>query len=254
MDLSVEDLASMIDHTRLKPETKRSKIQQLSEEAITFGFAAVCINPVHVAYAYELLKDTPVKVCCVVGFPLGATLSEVKAVETKEAVRSGAHEVDMVVNVGALRDENYELVKSDIEAVVAASGNAHVKVILETGLLTDDQKRKGCLLSKEAGADFVKTSTGFGPMGATPYDVRLMRETVGKEMGVKAAGGIRTFKDAIKMIDRVTATIFCHRDSQSFIDKREDKQRAHLIRPLFRIPRRPRTGCETSIWQSCPED
>ncbi len=201
MDLSVEDLASMIDHTRLKPETKRSKIQQLSEEAITFGFAAVCINPVHVEYAYELLKDTPIKVCCVIGFPLGANLSEVKAVETKEAVRSGAHEVDMVVNVGALRDENYELVKSDIEAVVAASGDAHVKVILETGLLTDDQKRKGCLLSKEAGADFVKTSTGFGPMGATPYDVRLMRETVGKDMGVKAAGGIRTFKDAIKMIE-----------------------------------------------------
>ncbi len=201
MDLTVEDLARMIDHTRLKPETKRGKIKQLCEEAITYGFVAVCINPVHVAYASELLKDTDVKVCSVIGFPLGASLSTIKAAEAREAVKSGAQEVDMVVNIGALRDEDYDLVRSDIAAVVEASGNAHVKVILETGLLTDDQKRQGCLLSKEAGAHFVKTSTGFGPMGATPYDVRLMRETVGSEMGVKAAGGIRSFKDAIKMIE-----------------------------------------------------
>jgi deoxyribose-phosphate aldolase len=201
MDLTVEALAKTIDHTRLKAETKRAKILQLCEEALAYNFAAVCINPVHAAYAAELLKDSDVKVCVVIGFPLGANTSEIKAFETKETVRAGAHEVDMVVNVGALRDENYELVSSDIESVVSASGDAHTKVILETGLLTDDQKRKGCLLSKEAGADFVKTSTGFGPMGATPYDVRLMRETVGKDMGVKAAGGIRSFKDAIKMLD-----------------------------------------------------
>ncbi|MHA2384877.1 MAG: deoxyribose-phosphate aldolase, partial [Candidatus Thorarchaeota archaeon] len=168
MDLTVEALAKTIDHTVLKAETKRSKILQLCEEALTYNFAAVCINPIHVAYAAELLKDSDVKVCVVVGFPLGANTSAIKAFETKETVREGAHEVDMVVNVGALRDENYELVRSDIEAVVSASGDSHTKVILETGLLTDDQKKKGCLLSKEAGADFVKTSTGFGPMGATP--------------------------------------------------------------------------------------
>ena len=201
MDLTVEDLAKMIDHTRLKPETKHAKIQQLCEEAVTYGFVAVCINPVHVAYASELLKDTDVKVCSVIGFPLGASLSVIKAAEAKEAVKSGAHEIDMVVNVGALRDENHNLVRSDIEAVVAASGDAHVKVILETGLLTDDQKRQGCLLSKEAGAHFVKTSTGFGPGGATVEDVALMRRDVGPNMGIKAAGGIRTLETAKAIIE-----------------------------------------------------
>ncbi|MBN2228029.1 MAG: deoxyribose-phosphate aldolase [Candidatus Thorarchaeota archaeon] len=201
MVLSVEELAQLIDHTVLKPETTRSKIKQLCEEAIDYHFAAVCINAVHVEYAAELLKNSEVKVCCVVGFPLGATLSKVKAIEAKEAVALGAHEIDMVMNIGALRDENFDLVKSDIEAVVAASGDAHVKVILETGLLKDDQKVKACLICKEAGADFVKTSTGFGPMGATPHDVRLMRETVGPDMGVKAAGGIRTFKEALRVVD-----------------------------------------------------
>jgi deoxyribose-phosphate aldolase len=201
MPITVEELAQMIDHTVLKPETTQSKIKQLCEEAITYNFAAVCINPVHVEYAAELLKDTDVKVCCVIGFPLGATLPQIKAAETREVVALGAHEVDMVINVGALRDENYDLVKRDIAGVVEASGDAHVKVILETGLLIDEQKVKACLLCKEAGADFVKTSTGFGPMGATPHDVRLMRETVGKKMGVKAAGGIRTFKDALRLID-----------------------------------------------------
>jgi len=201
MVLTVEELARTIDHTELKPEAKQSKIKQLCEEALSYNFAAVCINPVHIEYAAQLLKDSAVKVCSVIGFPLGATLSEVKAMEVREVVERGAQEVDMVINVGALRDENYDLVRSDIEAVVAASGEALVKVILETGLLTDDQKKKACLLSKEAGADFVKTSTGFGPMGATPYDVKLMRETVGDSMGVKAAGGIRTFKEALRLID-----------------------------------------------------
>ncbi len=201
MSLSIDELASMIDHTRLKPETKQGKIKQLCEEAITYNFAAVCINPSYVEYAAELLKNSSVDVCCVIGFPLGATLLKVKAFETQEAVRLGAQEVDMVINVGALRDKNYELVKSDIEAVVSAAKGAVVKVILETGLLIDEEKRQACLICKEAGADFVKTSTGFGPMGATPHDVKLLRETVGPSMGVKAAGGIRSFKDALRMID-----------------------------------------------------
>ncbi len=201
MTLTVEKLVKLIDHTRLKPETKQVKIQELCEEALAYEFASVCINPAHVEYAAELLRNSTVDVCCVVGFPLGATLSEVKAFETKETVRTGATEIDMVINVGALRDKNYDLVRADVESVVSAAGDAIVKVILETGFLVDDEKRQGCLLSKEAGAKFVKTSTGFGPMGATPYDVRLMRETVGNKMGVKAAGGIRDFKDALRMID-----------------------------------------------------
>jgi len=201
MDLTVEKLAKYIDHTVLKPESTKAKIKQLCDEATIYNFAAVCINPVHTAYAVELLRNTSVKVCIVVGFPLGATTPEVKACETADVVSAGAQEVDMVMNIGAMRDENYDLVKRDIEAVVEASGDAHIKVILETGFLTDDQKRKACIICKEAGADFVKTSTGFGPMGATPHDVRLMRETVGPSMGVKAAGGIRSFKDAIRVID-----------------------------------------------------
>ncbi|UCE11602.1 MAG: deoxyribose-phosphate aldolase [Candidatus Thorarchaeota archaeon] len=201
MDLTAEKLAKMIDHTRLKADTKPGKIDELCEEALSYEFATVCINSVYVEQAAKLLQDSDVLVCCVVGFPLGASITEVKALEAKEAVRRGAREIDMVVNVGALRDGNDDLVRSDIEAVVVASGDAHVKVILETGLLIDEQKVQGCILSKEAGAHFVKTSTGFGPMGANPHDVRLMRETVGKDMGVKAAGGIRTFKDALRVID-----------------------------------------------------
>lgn len=201
MDITVEELAKMIDHTVLKADTKQDKVKRLCDEAQLYHFGAICINTAHVEYAAELLKDSSVLVCCVVGFPLGANLSSVKAFETKEAVRLGAHEIDMVMNVGALRDGNKDLVRSDIEAVVAAAGDAHVKVILETGLLVDDQKLEACLICKDAGAHFVKTSTGFGPMGANPHDVRLMRETVGKSMGVKAAGGIRSFKDALVMIE-----------------------------------------------------
>ena len=201
MSLTVEELVKFIDHTRLKPETKRAKILELCEEALAYEFATVCINPVHVEYATDLLKNSSVDVCVVVGFPLGATLSEVKAFEAKQAVQKGATEVDMVINIGALKDKNYDLVQSDIEAVVSAADAAIVKVILETGFLIDEEKQKACLICKDAGAHFVKTSTGFGPMGATPYDVRLMRETVGPDMGVKAAGGIRSFKDALRMID-----------------------------------------------------
>ena len=201
VDLTVEKLAKMIDHTVLKPDTKQSKVKQICDEALLYNFGAVCINPVHVEYAAELLKDSDVEVCCVVGFPLGATLSEVKAFEAKRAVELGAHEIDMVMNVGAHRDKNYDLVKSDIEAVVEASGPALVKVILETGLMIDDEMIKACEICVDAGADFVKTSTGFGPMGATPHDVRIMRETVGPDIGVKAAGGIKNFKDAWKLIE-----------------------------------------------------
>ncbi len=201
MPITVDELAKLIDHTRLKPETKRTKIQELCEEALTYEFASVCINPVHVEFAAELLSGSSVDVCVVIGFPLGATLTEVKAFEAQEVVRKGATEVDMVINVGALRDKNYDFVRSDIREVVNAAEGAIVKVILETGLLIDEEKRQGCIISKEAGAHFVKTSTGFGPMGATPYDVQLMRETVGNKLGVKAAGGIRTFKDAIRMVN-----------------------------------------------------
>ena len=201
VDLTVEKLAKMIDHTVLKPDTKQSKVKQICDEALLYNFGAVCINPVHVEYAVELLKDSDVEVCCVIGFPLGATLSEVKAFEAQSVVKLGAHEVDMVMNVGAHRDKNYDLVKSDIEVVVKAAGSALVKVILETGLMTDDEMIKACEICVDAGADFVKTSTGFGPMGATPHDVRIMRETVGPDIGVKAAGGIRNFKDAWKLID-----------------------------------------------------
>jgi deoxyribose-phosphate aldolase len=201
MDLTVEKLAKMIDHTVLKPDTKSSKVKEICEEALDYSFAAVCINPVHAAYAAKLLADSSVKVCCVVGFPLGANKSEVKAFEAREAVKDGAHEIDMVMNVGAMRDKDYALVQRDMEAVVAASGDAHTKVILETGLLIDDEKVKACLMAKDAGLDFVKTSTGFGPMGATPHDVKLMRDTVGPNMGVKAAGGIRSFKEAYQVIE-----------------------------------------------------
>ncbi len=201
VNLSPESLARMIDHTVLKPETKRGKIKQLCDEALAYGFGAVCINPVHVEYAAGLLEGTDVKVCCVVGFPLGATLPEVKATEARHAVRLGADEIDMVMNIGAMRDGDRGLVKRDMEGVVAAADGRPVKVILETGLLVDDEKREACEIAMEAGARYVKTSTGFGPMGATPYDVRLMREVVGDRMGVKAAGGIRTFADALRLID-----------------------------------------------------
>ena len=201
MDLTVEKLAKMIDHTVLKADTKQSKVKEICEEATTYEFVAVCINSVHVKYAAELLKNSDVLVCSVVGFPLGSMTSSSKACETNEAVANGAHEIDMVMSVGALRDGNTNFVKSDIEAVIAAAGDAHVKVILETGLLIHDQIVEACLICKDAGAHFVKTSTGFGPMGATPEHVRLMRETVGPKMGVKAAGGISTFKDAFKVIE-----------------------------------------------------
>ncbi|HFI0641866.1 TPA: deoxyribose-phosphate aldolase [Streptococcus suis] len=194
-------LNKYIDHTVLKPETTKEQVAKVLEEAKEYDFASVCINPTWVSFAAEGLKGTDVKVCTVIGFPLGANTPAVKAFETKDAIENGADEIDMVINIGALKDKNYDLVLEDIKAVVDASGDKLVKVIIETCLLTDEEKVKACELSKQAGADFVKTSTGFSTGGATVEDVALMRKTVGAEMGVKASGGARSYEDAIAFID-----------------------------------------------------
>ena len=197
-----EILAKMIDHTLLKPEASKEAITKLCSEAKEYGFCSVCINPCNVALAAKLLKGSDVKVCTVIGFPLGATTKEVKAFEADDAIKNGANEVDMVINVGKLKDKDAAYVKEDIEAVVNVSKNrALVKVIIETCLLTDEEKEKACVLAKEAGADFVKTSTGFSTGGAKASDIALMRKTVGKEMGVKASGAVRTYNDAVSMIE-----------------------------------------------------
>ncbi len=195
------DLAKHIDHTLLRTDAQRADAAKLVEEAKAYHFASVCVSPIWVSFVSEALRDTGVKTCTVIGFPQGATPSAVKAFETKQAIADGADEVDMVIAVGKLKDGDDAYVKSDIEAVVrAARGKALTKVIIETCLLTDEEKRRACLLAKEAGADFVKTSTGFAAGGATAADVRLMRESVGESMGVKAAGGIRSRADAEAML------------------------------------------------------
>ena len=195
------ELANYIDHTLLKPESTRADIARVCEEAKHYNTASVCVNPCWIGFVAEQLKGTDIKPCCVIGFPLGATLPEVKAYETAAAIRDGAKEVDMVINVGALRGAEFETVYEDIKAVVdAAAGKALVKVIIETCLLTDEEKVIACKLAKQAGADYVKTSTGFSTGGAKVEDIRLMRQTVGPEMGVKASGGVRTKADAEAMI------------------------------------------------------
>jgi deoxyribose-phosphate aldolase len=196
------NLAKMIDHTLLKPDATQEQVAQLCFEARKHGFASVCINPTWVELCAKLLDGSPVKVCTVIGFPLGATSPEVKAFETQIALDHGATEIDMVINVGALKARDLEMVAKDIRGVVntAHAGKAIVKVIIEAILLTDEEKTIACLLSKEAGADYVKTSTGFASGGATVHDVALMRRVVGPEMGVKAAGGVRTYEDAENMI------------------------------------------------------
>ena len=200
--MNKKDLARMIDHTSLKPEVTEKEIEVLCKEALKYNFASVCVNPAMVAKAANILKDSDVKVCTVIGFPLGATTTEVKAFETEDVIKKGATEVDMVINVGKLKEGNLEYVKNDIEAVVnAAKGKALTKVIIETCLLTDEEKVTACKLSKEAGADFVKTSTGFSTGGATASDIKLMRETVGPDLGVKASGGVRSLEDAMAMIE-----------------------------------------------------
>ncbi len=199
--MNKQTLAGMIDHTVLKPATSVEEVRKVCKEAIENGFFSVCINPCNIELGAELLKDSEVKVCTVIGFPLGANTSEVKAFETKDAIAKGADEVDMVINIGRLKDKDFDYVLKDIKAVVeAADGKALTKVILENCLLTDEEKIKACELCKEAGADYVKTSTGFSTGGATPEDIKLMRDTVGPKMGVKASGAVRSFDDAEKVI------------------------------------------------------
>jgi len=196
------EIAKYIDHTLLKADATKSQIETLCNEAKEYGFFSVCVNPTWVSFAANILEGSDVKVCTVIGFPLGATTSETKAFETVNAIHNGAKEVDMVINIGALKSGDLDAVKNDIEAVVnAAKGQALVKVIIETSLLTDDEKKTACRLAVEAGADYVKTSTGFSTGGATAADIQLMRKTVGPEIGVKASGGVRTAADAKAMIE-----------------------------------------------------
>jgi deoxyribose-phosphate aldolase len=206
------DLAPLIDHTLLKPDATVSEIEQLCAEALKFSFASVCINPGYVPLCARLCKGSDVKVCTVIGFPLGATSTASKAFEAEQAIRDGAQEVDMVINVGMLKTGEHDYVESDIFAVTSTARRSRVlsKVIIETGLLTDEEKIKACVLAKRAGADFVKTSTGFAKGGATAGDVALMRRVVGSAMGVKASGGVRSREDALAMVasgaDRIGAS------------------------------------------------
>ena len=195
------DLAKMIDHTNLKASTVKEEILRLTQEAKDYQFASVCVNPTWVELAAQELKGTDVKVCTVIGFPLGANTKEVKVYETKDAIEKGAEEIDMVINIAKLKDGDDDYVESEIAGVVEASkGKAIVKVIIETCLLTDDEKKQVCSLAVKAGADFVKTSTGFSTGGATVEDVALMKQTVGAHVGVKASGGIRSKEDAQAMV------------------------------------------------------
>ena len=195
------NLNKFIDHTVLKADTPKAKVQQIIDEAIQYDFMSVCINPTWVSFAAEKLVATDVKVCTVIGFPLGANTSTVKAFEAAEAIKNGADEVDMVINIGAAKDGDWDLVESDIQAVVDASKDVTTKVIIETSLLTDEEKVKACQAAVRAGADFVKTSTGFSTAGATVADIALMRQTVGPDLGVKASGGVRSIADAQAMIE-----------------------------------------------------
>ena len=199
--MNKKNIAYMIDHTQLKASATTKQIETLCNEAITNHFASVCVNPTHVAYAAKLLEGSDVKVCTVIGFPLGANTSEVKAFEAQNAVLNGADELDMVINIGALKDSNINLVESDIRKVVEAANGVLVKVIIETCYLTDDEKILACKAASRAGANFVKTSTGFGTGGATAHDVELMRKNIPSDMKVKAAGGIHNYTEAMIMIN-----------------------------------------------------
>ena len=190
----------LFDHTILKADATREAVAKICEEAKEYGFMSVCVNSYYTAFVAEKLKDSDVKVCTVVGFPLGQMSTKAKAAETELAVKDGADEIDMVINVGALKDKEYTVVRNDIKEVKKACGQALLKVIIETCLLTDEEKVKACELAKEAGADYVKTSTGFSTGGADAHDVELMRKTVGDSMGVKASGGIRDKETAEKMV------------------------------------------------------
>ena len=191
----------MIDHTILKADAKREDVLRYCKEAREYDFMSVCVNSCHVKTVKKELEGSDVKVCCVVGFPLGAMATEAKAFETRYCVENGADEIDMVINIGALKDKDYDLVRRDIEEVVKAANGKIVKVIIETCLLDDEEKKKACEIAKIAKADFVKTSTGFSTGGATVEDIKLMKSIVGDELKVKASGGVRTKEDAINMID-----------------------------------------------------
>ena len=193
--------AKYIDHTLLKPDATTQQIDQLINEAKAYQFKSICIHPGHVRHVAEKLGDSDVLICTVIGFPLGATSTETKVFETEDAIKNGAQEIDMVLNIGALKEQDYERVEADISAVVQAANHKTVKVIIETCLLTDEEKVKACELSQSAGADFVKTSTGFAGGGATTHDVQLMKETVGQAMEVKASGGVRTADDFLQMLE-----------------------------------------------------
>lgn len=207
-DDELKKIAKMIDHTILKPDATYDQVKQICGESIEYGFASVCVNPGFVPLVSEMLKGSGIPTCSVIGFPLGATTSKAKAFETKEAIENGAREIDMVINISALKSKDYNRVRSDIqEVVVAARGKAKVKVIIETCLLTNEEKIKACELSKEAGADFVKTSTGFSTGGATVEDIKLMRKVVGLNMGVKASGGVSDYSSAVAMLEAGACTL-----------------------------------------------
>jgi len=202
--LTKEQLARLIDHTLLKPSATKDDIRRLCEEAKTYGFWSVCINPFYVKLTADILRNSDVRICSVVGFPFGASTTKIKTFEAEKAVDDGADEIDMVMNIGALKSQDYEFVKADIRSVVEhvkAGKDKIVKVIIETGLLSEDEKVLACRLVRDSGADFVKTSTGFNAPGATANDVKLMRDTVGPNFGLKASGGIRTYQDAVNLIE-----------------------------------------------------
>jgi len=199
--MNAREIAKTIDHTLLKPDATAAQVLKLCDEAKAYGFASVCVNSARIALVADALKGTDVTPCCVVGFPLGAMITAAKAAETAEAVKAGAREIDMVINIGAAKEGDWALVEADIAAVKAACGAAKLKVIIETCLLTDDEKVRACQAAVRAGADFVKTSTGFSKGGATTHDVRLMRETVGPDLGVKASGGIHNRAEALAMLE-----------------------------------------------------
>lgn len=212
----------LIDHTLLKAFATEAEIKNLCQEAIEHDFMSVCVNPVNVGLAHSLLKDSSVLVCTVVGFPLGAMTKEVKALETMDAIKNGADEIDMVINIGKAKEHDYAYIEDEIRNVVAASAGKTTKVIIETCYLTDEEKVGCCLAAKNAGATFVKTSTGFGTGGATAADIRLMRETVGPEMGVKASGGVRTYEDVVLMVNSGATRIGASSGIAIMKDAKED--------------------------------
>lgn len=209
IDITAKDLAGMIDHTLLKPEASVSEIKQLCEEAMQNSFASVCVNPSYVETCFDLLKSSNVKVCTVIGFPLGATTTQAKYLEAEEAIKNGAEELDMVLNIGRLKDKDFDFVYNDLKSIADLS-KKHLctsKLIIETCLLSDEEKVAACLLAKDAGLNFVKTSTGFSKGGATTHDVALMKFVVGDKLQVKASGGIRSYEDAIAMINSGAARL-----------------------------------------------